>query len=149
MKTGFKFHVRAVGCLSVVLATLWVNGFACALCCTDCLFAARPCAIGGAACHMEQKDDCCNATQCRSKEPPRSASSISRSGAQDCLLLPRTIPTVLRQSKDKGKARAAPVAVRLVFKPTPEQRGPLSQRPSSQTLLNRGSTYLRCCALLI
>lgn len=146
MRIPLRLRIKQISCLAVMLLTLWLGGIGCALCCSTGA-GDHCCSSNQSACSFspETEDDCCSLekTQCASTK----GSAISKLPAAGCSLLPNQTPVELRRSNVTSLlATVLPV---LHFLPQPEidERDPVfvnSVPPS-----NRGSTYLRCCVLLI
>ena len=137
---------KKVGCLAITALTLWLGGFGCALCCstgaTDLCCAGEQSSCNGPA---SQVSDCCKQTgeQCATGN----ADSISQPPDGSCSLLPNQAASILTASSATNLFPAAIQTHQFIPKPEIDAHGPVYAR--SLLPSNRGSTYLRCCVLLI
>jgi len=140
LQTGLK----KTNCLAIVVLTLWLNGFGCALCCSTGVVDSC-CTTAQNQGHHASANDCCK----KAGEPgvaPRS-SSFSPSPDAGCSLLPKQTPSVLRLSSATSLFADALPVYRVSPKLDIAAPDPIYGRPALPA--NRGSTYLGCCVLLI
>lgn len=139
---GFK----KISCLAIVILTLWLSGFGCALCCstgaTDVC-----CAKEQTICNRppEELSECCRKAEKRCVAT--TADSISQPIDASCSLLPNQTPSLLNLSSTTSLFAAVlpvyPFSLRL-------ETGVQAPVYAGTALPNnRGSTYLRCCVFLI
>jgi hypothetical protein len=147
MTTLFLSGFKRISCLAIAILTLWLSGLGCALCCS--IGVIDPCCTseGQNRCgrSSEAESDCCK----RAEKQCASASDFSISPPLDasCSLLPNQTPSLIRlPSATSLFADALPVHV---FSPKLDIAAytPVYAVPALPA--NRGSTYLRCCVLLI
>ena len=146
MSALFLPRFKRIGCLAIVVLTLWLSGFGCALCCstggTDLC-----CTKEQITCNRppEVLSDCCRQAwkQCAAT----TANSISQPIDASCSLLPNQTPSLLSVSS----ATSLFAAVLPVYQFSLRQETGVQAPVLAITALpaNRGSTYLHCCAFLI
>jgi hypothetical protein len=146
MNKLFKPGLQKIGCLAVAMLALWLNGVGCAVCCSAGLIDAC-CTSDQRTCSNSSSgaSDCCKEAEKQSSSV--SGGSISRSPEAGCSLLPKQIPSLLRQASAPNLFAAVLPTYQFLPKPglDPDTRG------YTRLVLpaNRGSTYLSCCVLLI
>ena len=134
--------VRRIGSLAIVVLTLWLGGFGCALCCSTGV-TELCCTDNQTSC--SNQDLCCKQA---SKQCAESlADSISKPGGESCPLLPSQTASFVTQSSSTSLFAAVIPTHQFVPKLELDAQMPLNI--SSMLPANRGSTYLRCCVLLI
>jgi hypothetical protein len=137
---------KKVSCLAIVALMLWLGGFGCALCCstgtTDLCCTGEQSTCSGPA---SQVSDCCKRAgeQCAASN----TDSISQPPDGSCSLLPNQAASILTVSSSTSLFAAAIQHHQFIPKPDIDAHTPVYAR--SLLLANRGSTYLRCCVLLI
>jgi len=132
-------------CIAIVMLTVWLNGFGCALCCATKV--TESCCVDERTASTDYgAPSCC--TQAQSKRASGSADAISQlPSAIGCVLLPdqtRSLAPLTRVSTDLYER--LPVDNSSFATITDPRIVPSNDPPSP---LNRGGTYLRCCVLLI
>lgn len=137
---------RNVSCLAIVALMLWLGGFGCALCCST--GTTDLCCTGGqSTCNGPASEviDCCKQTgeQCAASD----TDSISKPIDGSCSLLPNQAASILTLSSATILFAAVVQTQQFVSRLETDAHNPVYAR--SMLPANRGSTYLRCCALLI
>jgi hypothetical protein len=137
-------------CQAVIAMFLWLSGFGCALCCATGL--TKSCCLDKtkAGIQSETKNDCAESGCCKQAKrkisSPRAETALQSASEIGCRLLPNQTPSLIgaQRATDAAFQEAPTDASLAVF---------YSLRPSRfvepPSPLNRGATYLDCCALLI
>jgi hypothetical protein len=137
---------RKFNCLAIVMLTLWLGGVGCALCCSTGV--TELCCTGEQNTCNERTsavNDCCS--QAKTQSAASNTDSITQTPDPSCSLLPNHTPSLLSALSDKTFIAA--VIQSYLFSPKLEIDVNTPVYVSSALPANRGSTYLRCCVLLI
>lgn len=141
---------RKACCLSVIVLTLWLGGFGCIACCVFCTAGelVNECCASSPA--TSSKTLCSVYGCCQSHKESSSSEfkhSISEAKRIGCPLLPKQIEGSIVTAQPLDDAAFVPSVSASLFMPETSA----SARMPVNCLLpaNRGSTYLRCCVLLI
>jgi hypothetical protein len=137
---------KKFSCLAIVMLTFWLGGVGCALCCSTGV--TEQCCPGEQdSCNdpATRESDCCS--QAKTECAQSNTDSITQTPDSSCSLLPNHTPSLLSASSDKTFIAA--VTQPYQFSPKLELDITAPQYVSSMLPANRGSTYLRCCVLLI
>jgi hypothetical protein len=151
---------KELGSLAVIVITLWLGGFGYSLCCatgtTDscCLndhkTSAQATTLASEATSCD--DPSADCSYCKSSSANGKTAftdtSIKRDGGLGCSLLPSQIDGVAASGKSTHVAPAPQVEL-PIFTHVLNAYTRAAFVTDAPTPLNRGGTYLRCCALLI
>jgi hypothetical protein len=134
---------QSAACLAIVMVLLWLGGVGCVTCCAiDALVGC--CTSLEMSCGPSQSsdDNCCKASKTHSSA---NEYSISRRNGVGCSLLPKEVEGLLdRSDLATTYLGALPVQPLISIDGRPSPGFSRFESPA-----NRGSTYLRCCVLLI
>jgi hypothetical protein len=134
-------------CVATAILTLWLSGFGCVTCCAVG-FAEPGCNAVKSTCNRSGGSrDCCKRAESCSTANLTISRSVSKPRDGGCPLLPKQMVSLLRQSSPISlTADVAPAHPFLTESITDREAGALT---GVALPANRGSTYLRCCVLLI
>lgn len=131
---------KSIGASALIAVVLWLNGLGCTLC-------GLSCADGAPASATTTTKDCCRGESCRpvtvdvSRDEGETLSAAHQMG---CSLLPN------QQAAERAHLASDETIAAIPGNPLLLQVHTLQAVSlDPPTPLNRGGTYLRCCALLI
>lgn len=147
MRYHHRQMVRRFGntvCSVIVAATLWLSGVGCVFCCSaDAMTSC--CTNGQLTCSSSSGHECCQIARQRTESI--NSDQFIRPNQMSCSLFPRSTNGLLAQFRSPVQSQDI-LAVHWVHGAQARKSDTLGY---DKSLLppNRGSTYLRCCALLI
>jgi hypothetical protein len=135
--------VMKTTCLAVIALSLWLGGMGCALCCATGL--TESCCLNRNKATAES--DCCKRAKCESI-PDNTKAALRSAREIGCTLLPNQSAGLAIVPRITDEA-AIQVPAPNIYSALITGLYPSSRAVDPPSPLNRGGTYLLCCALLI
>lgn len=146
--------IEKIACLAIIILFLWSGGLGCLICCASAAIEAR-CASDDAISDplaftlpATPQEPCAEHSCCKRSENNQGKEALSRPfDVKPCCLHSDqpAVLAVLPQPVD-DRAIAPEIVVQSILFQTESHSPPVT---TSAPVLSRGSTYLRCCVLLI